>query len=202
MTSLILASSSEVRGTLLRNAGFNIFQQVADIDERALEEPLIQSDFPVPDIAIVLAEAKAQDVSADNPHALVVGADQTLSVEEGATVQQLHKTKTMEDARRQLLKLQGKTHSLHSAVCCVLNGEVLFRYQDDAHLTMRPLRPEEVGRYLSNAGDEVLGSVGCYHMEGLGIRLFEKIEGDYFTILGLPLLPLLNFFQENGYQNI
>ncbi len=185
--SLILASGSRIRAELLTNAGL-IFDVVrSDVDERAVEAPLLEAAFPPEDIATVLAEAKANDVSGQNPGALVIGADQILAFQG----ERKTKPEDMEAARRQLLAFSGKTHELMSAVVISKDGEAVWRHVSVARLTMRPLSPAFVGTYLAAAGDGVLSSVGAYQLEGLGIQLFEKIDGDYFTILGLPLLPLL-----------
>ncbi len=139
------------------------------------------------DVALVLAEAKATEVSERKPGALVLGCDQTLSL--GDEV--FHKPADMEGARRHLLALSGKTHQLNSAVVLARDGEVLWRHVGIASLTMRKLDPAFIGRHLARVGAKALSSVGAYQIEGEGIQLFEKIEGDYFTIVGLPLLPVL-----------
>ncbi|MCB1425574.1 MAG: Maf family protein, partial [Notoacmeibacter sp.] len=144
------------------------------------------------DIALVLAEAKAMEVSGRYPGALVIGSDQTLSL--GDEV--LHKVDTMEEARKRLLLLSGKTHQLNAAIALARDGETVWRHVSVASLTMRSLDPGFVGRHLSQAGDTVLSSVGAYQIEGVGIQLFETIEGDTFTIMGLPLLPLLRQLRE------
>lgn len=195
---LILASKSAARAALLTNAGLQFSVEKADIDERAIELPLINADFGPSDIADVLAEAKAVDVSRRNPSVFVIGADQTMSFTDRGDVHRFNKPVDMEAARRQLLALSGKTHTLHSSLCCAKDGETVFRYSDEAHLTMRSMAPEFIGRYLSSVGDKALQSVGCYQLEGEGIQLFEEITGNYFTILGLPLLPLLAFLRSQG----
>ena len=196
--SLILASKSSARGALLKNAGLQFETEGADIDERAIELPLLNSDFGPADIAEVLAEAKALDVSSRNPSAYVIGADQTMSFKDQGELHRYNKPVDMKAARQQLLALRGRTHNLHASICVVKDGTTVFRYSDDAHMTMRDLTPEFVGQYLSQVGDSALQSVGCYQLEGPGIQLFEKIEGNYFTILGLPLLPLLDFLRTVG----
>lgn len=185
--ALVLASGSRIRAELMKNAGLAIDIDPADVDERAVEAPLIDSGFPPEDLASVLAEAKANDVSGRRSGDLVVGADQILAFEG----ERRTKPENMEAARRQLLAFSGKTHELHSAVVISRNGEAIWRHVATARLTMRPLSPAFVGHYLAAAGDEVLSSVGAYQLENLGLQLFEKIDGDYFTILGLPMLPLL-----------
>ena len=184
---LVLASSSPFRMALLRNAGLDAEPIPADLDERALEAPLLESGAGAEDVALVLAEAKATAVSEAYPARLVIGCDQTLSL--GDTI--FHKPADMEGARRHLLALSGRTHHLNSAVILARGGEVLWRHVSIASLTMRHLDPGFIGRHLARVGAKALSSVGAYQIEGEGIQLFEKIEGDYFTIVGLPLLPLL-----------
>ena len=150
-----------------------------------MEEPL--SDLNPEDVASVLAEAKAQDVSSRNPGAIIIGSDQTLSL--GGEI--YHKAATMDEARRRLLALSGKTHELNSAVVLAKGGETIWRHMSVARMTMRDFDPGFIGRHLSNVGERALTSVGAYQFEGEGIQLFERIDGDYFTIIGLPLLPLL-----------
>lgn len=184
---LVLASKSPFRSALLKNAGIEFSTASADIDERAVEAPLYKTGATPEEVAQVLAEAKALDVSEKNPGAVVIGCDQTLSL--GDEI--FHKPADMEAARRQLLKFSGKTHQLNSAVVLVKDGKTLWRHVSIARMTMRDLDPGFVGRYLGRVGDIALSSVGAYQVEGPGIQLFDKIEGDYFTIVGLPLLPLL-----------
>jgi nucleoside triphosphate pyrophosphatase len=187
MTEIILASTSPFRQLLLKNAGVRFTTESADIDERAVEEAAGGSGLSPDDMATILAEAKANEVASRHPNALVIGADQTLSL--GDEI--LHKPADMEAARRRLLALSGRRHDLNSAVVIARGDEVLWRHVSVARMSMRELNPEYIGRHLADAGDEVLKSVGAYQLEGIGVQLFEKIEGDYFTILGLPLLPLL-----------
>lgn len=184
---LILASGSPFRKTMLVNAGLDIEAVPADVDERALEAPLHDSGVSPEDVALVLAEAKAVEVSERNPGRLVLGCDQTLSL--GDEV--FHKPADMEGARRHLLALSGKTHQLNSAAVLVRDGNVLWRHVGIANLTMRQLDPAFIGRHLAHVGKKALASVGAYQIEGEGIQLFERIEGDYFTIVGLPLLAVL-----------
>lgn len=187
MKHLILASSSPFRKMLLENAGVAFETEAARIDERAVEQTVEGTGIAPEDLALILAEAKATDVSGRHSGALVIGSDQTLSFRDEI----LHKVADMDEARRRLLALSGETHELNSAVVIARDGEVLWRHVAVARLTMRELDPGFVGRHLANAGEGVLHSVGAYQLEGSGIQLFEKIEGDYFAILGLPLLPLL-----------
>ncbi|MGN6448310.1 septum formation inhibitor Maf [Ochrobactrum sp. 695/2009] len=187
MSDLILASKSPFRSALLKNAGIEFSTASAEIDERAVEAPLYETGATPEEVAQVLAEAKALDVSEKNPGTVVIGCDQTLSL--GDEI--FHKPADMEAARRQLLKFSGMTHQLNSAVVLVKDGETLWRHVSIARMTMRDLDPGFVGRYLGRVGDAALSSVGAYQVEGPGIQLFDRIDGDYFTIVGLPLLPLL-----------
>lgn len=184
---IILASGSPFRKAMLADAGVDIEAVPATLDERALEAPLQDSGASPEDVALVLAEAKATEVSERRPGALVLGCDQTLSL--GDEV--FHKPADMEGARRHLLALSGKTHQLNSAAVLVRDGKVLWRHVGIASMTMRKLDPAFIGRHLARVGAKALSSVGAYQIEGEGVQLFEKIEGDHFTIVGLPLLPLL-----------
>jgi septum formation protein len=172
---------------MLEHAGVAVEAVPADLDERALEAPLKDSGASPEDVAMVLAEAKAVDVSERRPDALVLGCDQTLSL--GNEI--LHKPADMEEARRRLLALSGKTHNLNSAAVLARDGKVLWRHVGVASLTMRDLDPAFVGRHLARVGVRALQSVGAYQIEGEGIQLFERVEGDHFTIIGLPLLAVL-----------
>jgi septum formation protein len=192
--TLVLASGSRIRADLMRNAGLDIDIDPAEVDERAVEAPLLDAGFPPEDLAAVLAEAKANDVSGRRPGDLVVGADQILAFEGRRRT----KPDDMEAARRQLLAFSGKTHELHSAVAISRNGEAIWRHVSTARLSMRTLTPEFIGHYLAAAGDAVLSSVGAYQLEGRGVQLFDRIDGDYFTILGLPMLPLLGELRSLG----
>nr|WP_321481600.1 Maf family protein [uncultured Cohaesibacter sp.] len=193
MIPLILASKSQARASLLSNAGLSFDTSVAQIDERAAEQPLLEAGASPADIASLLAQVKATEVSCRNPGALVIGADQTL----GFGDKRFNKPEDDAAARRQLLELAGNSHQLNSAVACVKDGEILWSHVSTAILTMRPLSPQEVGHYMARVGAQVRSSVGCYQLEGLGVQLFEKIQGDYFTILGLPLLPLLGYLRDH-----
>ncbi|MEI9429067.1 Maf-like protein [Mesorhizobium sp. Cs1299R1N3] len=184
---IILASGSPFRKAMLADAGVDIEAVPATLDERVLEAPLQDSGASPEDVALVLAEAKATEVSERRPGALVLGCDQTLSL--GDEV--FHKPADMEGARRHLLALSGRTHQLNSAAVLVRDGKVLWRHVGIASMTMRTLDPAFIGRHLARVGAKALSSVGAYQIEGEGVQLFEKIEGDHFTIVGLPLLPLL-----------
>ena len=184
---LVLASGSAHRAALLRQAGVAFEVDPARISERDVERPLVEADLPPEDVAAVLAEAKALDVGERRTGDHVLGADQILSLD-GAI---LHKVDDMDGARRRLLQLSGRTHHLHSALSLAHEGEVVWRHVSSAAMTMRALDPGFVGRHLAQAGDGVLGSVGAYQIEGVGVQLFEQVEGDWSAVIGLPLLPLL-----------
>lgn len=192
--SIILASASPTRQHLLENAGVTFEIIPSTIDERAASEPLLETGAPPDDIAMALAMAKAQSVSMDNPGALVIGSDQTLEFEGRL----LTKPDGMEGARRQLLSLSGRSHQLHSAVALARDGEVIWQYSETVNMKMWPFGPETVGRYLAKVGEKILQSVGAYQIEGPGLQLFEKIDGDYFAILGLPLLPVIQALRHEG----
>jgi septum formation protein len=192
---LILASSSKSRAKLLEAAGLAFIIEPPGLDESAMREAVGGEQALAPhDVAEVLARAKAEAVSDIAPEAYVIGGDQVLAF--GDVI--MSKSESMEAARRQLLNLRGKTHTLHTAVAVATNGETIWAETTKATLTMRKLSPEFIGRYLAAAGEEVLSSVGAYQIESLGIELFEKIDGDYFSILGLPLIPLLDTLRREG----
>lgn len=191
---IVLASGSVHRRELLKNAGVDFTVRPCDLDERAIEAPLLGSGATAEDVAAVLAEAKATDVSKDHPNEIVIGADQTLAL--GDRV--FHKPANMEEARRTLLALSGRTHTLNSAVVLVEKGEVTWRHVAVARITLRELEPGFVGRYLASVGARALTSVGAYQIEREGVQLMEAIEGDYFTIIGLPILPLLKELRARG----
>lgn len=187
---LILASQSRARRMLLANAGLACEALPADIDERAVQA---EAGLVAPyEIALHLANAKSAAVSANRPNSYVVGADQTLALGE----RMFNKPAGRQHAMQQLLALGGRTHALHSAIAVVRNGEVLFSHVAVAWMTMRALTETEIAAYLDAAGETVTSSVGAYQLEGLGVHLFDRIDGDHFTILGLPLLPLLAYFRE------
>ena len=192
---LILASSSKIRARLLKAAGLAFIVEPASLDEHAMHQALSATDSSsAQDVAKVLARAKAEAVSDLAPAAFVIGADQVLVL--GDRI--LTKPDSMEAARGELLDLSGKSHSLHTAVALATKGVTVWAHSETSTLLMRELTPQFIGRYLAAAGEEVLSSVGAYQIEGLGIELFEKIEGDYFSMLGLPLLPLLDALRGEG----
>jgi nucleoside triphosphate pyrophosphatase len=190
---LVLASKSDVRGKMLAAAGLRFVIQPAQIDERTVEEKAGKPEAAAS--ARLLARAKAQAVSTAAPGRLVLGADQTLA--RGSM--RFSKPKDRAGALEQLRALRGRTHELHSALALVRDGEVLFDCVDSARLTVRDLTDKFLDLYLEMAGDAALASVGGYQLEGVGIHLFERVEGDYFTVLGLPLLPLLAYLRKNGF---
>lgn len=191
---LILASSSPFRRMLMENAGLHFQAIAADIDERAIEAPLERNGASPDAVALVLAKAKAKEVSDRFAGSLVIGSDQTMSL--GAQV--FHKPKTMADAENHLRILSGHTHRLNSAIALALNGDIIWEHVSHADLTMREMSADFIHRHLSRVGDKALSSVGAYQLEGEGIQLFSKIDGDYFTIVGLPMLPLLQQLRELG----
>jgi septum formation protein len=189
---LLLASKSKVRRSLLVAAGIPVDVRPAELDERAVEADA-RTDEPS-GVAVHLAREKALLVNRTNPGRLVLGADQILALEG----KRFTKPPDSAAARSQLRALSGRTHSLHSAVSCVQNGAVAFEHVSVARLTMRTLSDQFLDAYLDAAGEAALESVGGYQLEGLGSQLFERIEGDYFAILGLPLLQVLDFLRRQG----
>ncbi|MDO9412810.1 MAG: Maf family protein [Pseudolabrys sp.] len=190
---LVLASKSDIRGKILAAAGLRFGIRPAQIDERAVEAQAGVLDAIA--AAALLARAKADAVAATQSGHMVLGADQTLALNN----ERFSKPANLEEAAKQLRALRGKTHSLHSALALVQDGKVLFELVDTAHLTMRDFSDRFLDDYLEMAGDAALSSVGGYQLEGIGIHLFERVEGDYFTILGLPLLPLLAYLRANDF---
>jgi septum formation protein len=190
---VVLASASATRSALLRAAGVEFVVKAAPIDERAVEAPLL-ADRAKPDaIAAALADAKAMAVSQAMRDALVIGADQVLDF----NGERWTKPASRDEARAQLRRLAGKSHRLVTAVAVARAGTVRWRHLEAARLTMRSLTGGEIDNYLARVGDAALG-LGAYQIEGLGIQLFDAIEGDYFGILGLPLLPLLAHLRREG----
>ena len=189
---LILASQSQTRKALLEQAGLAFSTAAAELDERALEQGAIEAGGDGRDVALLLAQREAAAVSVNHSGALVIGADQTLSL--GASL--LHKPLDMQGAAAQLDYLRDKTHRLHAGVALMRDGQLLWSDVQTAELTMRAFSEAERDDVLAREGDAVLASVGGYRLEGPSIRLFETVAGDYFTILGLPLLPLLAALRE------
>ena len=184
---LILASQSTTRKALLEQAGLRFATAPAHIDERALEAAAIEAGGDGRDVASLLARHKAEHVARAHPGAIVIGADQTLSL----GTELLHKPVDRADAATQLEHLRGKTHRLHAAVALVRDETLLWSDLQTAELTMRDFTAAERDEVLDREGDAILAAVGGYRLEGPTIHLFDKVVGDYFTVLGLPLLPLL-----------
>ena len=192
---LILGSSSKTRARILERAGLEFRALAPDLDETAMRAAMGDENALDPsDVAEVLARAKAEAISHLAREAIVVGGDQVLSMDGRI----FGKPGSMEEARTQLLDLSGKTHQLHTSLALAKNAVTVWAETDVVTLTMRRLSPEFIGRYLATSGEAVLGSVGAYQIEALGIQLFEKIDGDFFSILGLPLLPLLDALRREG----
>jgi len=189
---LVLASKSAVRRALLESAGVPVEVRPANLDERRAES---DAGPVLPDaVAALLAREKATRVARLNPGRLVLGADQTLAL----GPQRFAKPVDRAGAREQLRALSGRTHKLHSAVAFAQDAAVLFEHVGVAQLTMRPLSDRLLELYLDTAGNAATASVGAYQIEGLGIQLCQRIDGDYFTVLGLPLLPTLDFLRQRG----
>ncbi len=192
--TLVLASASPSRRMLMENAGLNFRAIAAEIDERAVELEIEHRALGPDELALELASSKALEVSSRFPQALVIGCDQTMSL--GSQV--FHKPADRAEARANLLLLRGRTHRLNSGVVLVRGGREIWRHLSTADLSMREFSDAFLEDYLVRCGDDVMKSVGCYQLEGIGIQLFSSIVGDYFTILGLPLLPLLGQLRRLG----
>jgi septum formation protein len=191
-TGVVLASRSATRIKMLENAGLVFSAEPSTIDERAVEAPLLHRQAAA--IALALAEAKARDVAQRRPANAVIGADQTMEL----AGQRFNKPGTRQEAAEQLAVLSGATHHLHTAAVIISGEELIWQHSVSARLTMRVLSPAAIEHYLDTVGDSALTSVGGYQIEGPGIQLFEEIAGDYFAILGLPLLPLLTALRHQG----
>jgi septum formation protein len=190
---LMLASKSEIRRAILRDAGVPIEVQTADIDERAIEQ--CSTDRDAGEIAALLAREKARTVAPRFPHRLVLGADQTLALGK----RRFSKPSDRAGARHQLEVLRGRTHELHSAIALMQANSIVWEHREVARLTMRAFSDQFLEAYLDAAGPVLTASVGAYQLERLGIHLFERIEGDHFAILGLPLIALLQYLREAGW---
>jgi septum formation protein len=191
---IVLGSGSRFRRDMLTRAGLAFDVDPANVDEPAVRAAAERANPEIPpaDVATLLAVAKAQDVSRRNPGALVIGSDQILALGESAGRAVIFaKPRDLTEAKRHIERLSGRTHTLHSAVAVVRDGTVLWQTDVPAHLTMRGLTPTEIEGYITSAGRPICDTVGAYMLEDIGVNLFDKIEGDYFTIIGLPLLPLL-----------
>jgi septum formation protein len=189
---LVLASRSQTRRAVLEAAGIPVEVLPADIDERVIEA---NGGGRAPaETAALLAREKAHAVARERPGRVVLGADQTLAVGD----RQLHKPAGRPEAAEQLRLLRGREHALHSAIAVVRGREVLFAHVATATLVMRDFSEDFLARYIDAAGEDVLHSVGGYQLEGKGSHLFTRVDGDHFTVLGLPLLPLLDFLRRAG----
>ena len=191
---IVLASKSPARTSVLKAAGVPFETQVAGVDEAAVKNGLLAEGQGPREVADALAELKAVKVSRARPDDFVIGADQTLDLA-GAL---FDKVETMDEARERLRLLRGKTHKLHSAVVVARGGAPIWREVPTARLTMRDFSDAAIETYLAQRGPDLLSSVGCYQLENEGVQLFSRIEGDYFTILGLPLMGLFDFLRLHG----
>lgn len=191
---VILASASKIRGGLLIQSGVDFETVPAEIDEQKIKQDLTGEAATPGTLAAFLAEQKALHVARSHPECLVIGADQVLTCDDTC----YDKPKDLGAARTQLYALQGKTHTLATAICLVQGTSVLWRHLAEPRLTMRSLSAEFIDTYLARNVPEILSCVGAYQLEGEGAQLFSHIEGDYFAILGLPLLPLLDMLRSQG----
>jgi septum formation protein len=191
---LILASSSAARQRLLAEAGLEFRVEPARIDEASIKARFTADGRSASDCALALADAKARQVAADFPRGLVIGADQILV----CGGKWFDKPANLAEARSQLHTLHGRTHKLVTAACVVREQACIWQRETSANLTMREFSDIFLDTYLAAEGTTILGSVGAYRLEGRGIQLFAQVEGDYFAILGLPLLELLGFLRERG----
>lgn len=191
--SIILASKSAARRAVLTGAGVPFEVAVAGVDEDAVKASMLAQGASPRDVADALAEIKAVKISAGRP-GFVIGSDQTLEFEGKL----YDKAETLEAAAERLKAMRGKPHKLHSAVVVAKDGAPIWREIVSATLTMRNFSDGFLDSYLALEGEEMLGSVGCYRLEGPGAQLFSKIEGDYFAILGLPLMGLLDLLRRHG----
>jgi septum formation protein len=189
---LILASNSASRKALMSGAKLDFMTQAADVDERQIEAELTARNATPPEIAVALARAKAVEVSRRAPDAHVIGSDQVLSL----AGRLLHKPADMAEAGDHIRAMSGTTHHLNCGVAIAHKSEAIWSDVSIARMTMRPISEAFLEKYLTMSGEGILGSVGAYHFEGPGVQLFEKIDGDYFTILGLPMLTLLAGLRE------
>lgn len=189
---IILASTSKIRGKILNDAGIKFSMFNSELDEEKARSSL--RDLSPRKISLELARLKSEKISKQHPKALTIGADQVL----GFKNQIFNKPVSRADAEKQLSKLRNATHTLYSAISCSIDGAEVWSHCSEARLTMRDFTPEFLSSYLNGSPDDFLSSVGAYKLEESGIQLFEKIEGDYFTILGLPILPLLGFLRQRG----
>lgn len=189
---LVLASGSQSRGALLMAAGVAFTKDPADLDEDALMATLRDADAAT--VASTLAQKKALHVSARHPGALVLGGDSVI----GFDGEHLSKCATLDAARALLARLSGHTHLLVSAAALAKDGALLWTHASPCQMTMRALTPQFLDNYIAAEDTPILSSVGCYHFEGRGAQLFDRVDGDYFSVLGLPLLPVLAALRQEG----
>ncbi len=190
-SKVILASSSKSREILLKNAGLTFEIMPPSVDEEEMKYSMRAAGATAAETAVSLAELKAMRISKHFPDHFIIGADQMLEC--GSLW--FDKPADRDHARAHLTALRGKTHSLQNAVCVVKASTVLWHHVNEAKLTMRKFSDEFLDQYLEQTGDDILWSVGAYQLEGMGAQLFNKVDGDFFSILGLPLLPLLDFIR-------
>ncbi|MBE9554895.1 MAG: Maf family protein [Proteobacteria bacterium] len=193
-SKVILASGSRPRARMLASAGVPFTASAASVDEGTIKKSMQATGADIADVTELLAATKAQQVSRNHEDSLVIGADQMLACDG----EWFDKPMNLLAARNQLEKLRGRTHELISAVCVVRDGGVLWHHIDRARITMRPFSEAFIDQYIEKMGENICATVGGYELEGLGVQLFSRIEGDCFTILGMPLLPLLDFLRGHG----
>ena len=196
---IILATASAARQAMLAGAGIRFIAQAAAVDEASIKESARAEGLSPAETAMLLAEAKARRIARHEPEALVIGADQMLvcATSEG-NLRWFDKPPDMAAAREQLLALRGKPHELVTAMVCWRYGERVWQHLARPRLTMRDFSEEFLDAYLAAEGEAVLGSVGAYRLEALGVQLFSAVEGEHSAILGLPLVPLLGFLRGHG----
>ncbi|MEM1133492.1 MAG: nucleoside triphosphate pyrophosphatase [Pseudomonadota bacterium] len=193
--SLILASQSQSRQTMLRNAGVPFVAQAAHVDEETLRDGLVDRGTSPRNIADALAEAKALKISLTHGDALVLGSDQILETADGSM---LSKAPSPDAAKAHLQRLSGQRHTLHSAAVIAENGEPIWRALESVTMIMRPLSDSFIDQYVAANWESIRYCVGCYQIEGAGAQLFARIDGSHFAILGMPLFPVLGFLRERG----
>lgn len=198
MNGIVLASASRTRAEMLERAGLRLECDTAMIDEGEVKRSCRAEGMPVEAVAEALALLKATRVGVRHPGRMVIGADQMLECDD----EWFDKPMSRQDARRQLLKLRGRTHRLVSATVVVRDGERLKGWTETAELTVRPFSETFLDQYLDSVGDAVMKSVGAYQIEGRGVQLFSKVEGNHFTILGMALLPLLDYLRGQGILTV
>lgn len=198
MTELVLASASRFRAGLLRGAGLEFETVVSGVDEDEVKLALEADGASAADVAETLAELKAVQVSHRRPGAIVIGADQMLECDG----RRFDKPRTMEEAEEHIRAFSGKTHHLLTAVVVARGGQRLWHLMEPVEMVVRELSDEDIKLYMARVGQDALETVGAYNFEGVGANLFSEIKGDYFTILGLPLLPLLGFLREHGLSGL